>query len=145
MTAIAVGSMATIGAVGRLVASPTVGRISDKINKRKLLFAILAASCVLFALFPYATDAIQLTLLTIGVSMCFSFGVLSISMHSAAAPKELSGMSLGLYGTFEDLGLMFGSLIFGFSWGAFGPSSVFIISSIASGLAAILALTLKTG
>ncbi len=143
MTTIAVGSMATIGAVGRLVASPTVGRISDRIDGRKLLFAILAASCVLFALYPLATDAVQLTLLTIGVSMCFSFGVLSISMHSAAAPKELSGMSLGLYGTFEDLGLMFGSLIFGFSWGAFGPSSVFVISSIASGLAAVLALTIR--
>jgi hypothetical protein len=38
---------------------------------------------------------------------------------------------------------MFGSLIFGFSWGAFGPSSVFIISSIASGVAAVLALTIR--
>ena len=54
-------------------------------------------------------------------------------------------MSLGLYGTFEDLGLMLGSLIFGFSWGTFGPSSVFVITAAATGLAALLTLTLPEG
>ncbi len=145
MTTIAVGSMATIAATARLVTSPLIGRISDRIDKRKLLFAILAVGCLLFALFPYATDAWQLTLLTIGVSATFSFGVLSIAIHSSATPKEYAGMSLGLYGTFEDLGLMLGSLIFGFSWGAFGPPSVFMITAAATGLAALLTLTLPEG
>ena len=143
MTTIAVGSMATIAATTRLVATPLIGRISDRIDKRKLLFATLAFGCALFALFPFATDAIQLTLLTIGVSMSFSFSVLSIAIHSSATPKEYSGMSLGLYGTFEDFGLMMGSLIFGFSWGAFGPPSVFVITAAAMGCAALLSLSLR--
>ena len=145
MTTIAVGSMATIAATARLVATPLIGRISDRIDKRKLLFGVLALGCALFALFPFATDAIQLTLLAIGVSATFSFGVLSIAIHSSATPKEFSGMSLGLYGTFEDFGLMMGSLIFGFSWGAFGPPSVFVITAAATGCAALLAMSLGHG
>jgi predicted MFS family arabinose efflux permease len=120
-----------------------ISRISDKIDKRKLLFNILTVGCILFAIFPFATDAIQLTLLAISVSATFSFGVLSIAIHSSATPKEYSGMSLGLYGTFEDFGLMMGSLIFGFSWNTFGPSSIFFITSAAVGLAALLAFGLK--
>lgn len=145
MTAIAVGSMATVAATARLVTSPLIGRISDRVDRRKMLFATLAIGCLLFALFPYAADAWQLTLLAVGVSATFSFGVLSIAIHSGATPKEYSGMSLGLYGTFEDLGLMLGSLVFGFSWGAFGPPSVFVITAAATGLAALLALTLPEG
>ena len=143
MTTIAVGSMATIAATARLIPSPLIGRISDRIDKRELLFGTLAVGCVLFALFPFATDAFQLTLLAIGVSATFSFGVLSIAIHSSATPKEYSGMSLGLYGTFEDFGLMMGSLIFGFSWGSFGPPSVFVITAITTGFAALLALSLR--
>lgn len=142
MTTIAVGGMATVGATARLIATPLMGRLSDKVNKRKLLFAILAVGAALFALYPYAVDQWQLTLLTIGVSVSFSFGVLSIAIHSGAAPRELSGMSLGLYGTFEDIGLMVGSLVFGVAWGALGPSSVFTIAAAAAALAAVLALTL---
>ena len=145
MTAIAVGSLATVAAMARLVTSPLIGRISDRVDKRKLLFGILAIGCLLFAMFPYASDAWQLTLLAVGVSATFSFGVLSISIHSTATPKAYSGMSLGLYGTFEDLGLMLGSLIFGFSWGTFGPSSVFVITAAATGLAALLTLTFPEG
>ncbi len=143
MTTIAVGSMATIAAAARLVTAPLIGRISDRVDRRRLLFAILGVGCVLFALYPFASDPIQLTLLTVGVSATFSFGVLSIAIHSGATPKELGGMSLGLYGTFEDLGLMLGSLVFGFSWGAFGPPSVFFITSAAVGLAALLTLTIR--
>ena len=145
MTAIAVGSLATVAATARLVTSPLIGRISDRVDKRKLLFCILAIGCLLFAMFPYAHEAWQLTLLALGVSATFSFGVLSISIHSTATPKAYSGMSLGLYGTFEDLGLMLGSLIFGFSWGTFGPSSVFVITAAATGLAALLTFTLPEG
>ncbi len=145
MATVVVGTMATIAATARLITSPLVGRISDRVNKGKLLFAIMAIGCLFFALFPYATDAWQLTLLYIGVSATFSFGVLDIAIHSSATPKELRGMSLGLYGTFEDFGLMMGSLIFGFAWGAFGPPSVFVIAAAAGGVAALLALTLPEG
>jgi MFS transporter, DHA1 family, multidrug resistance protein len=145
MTTIAVGSMATIAASARLVTSPLIGRISDRIDKRKMLFATLSLGCVLFALYPYATEAWQFTLLTAGVSATFSFGVLSIAIHSSATPKELGGMSLGLYGTFEDFGLMLGSLIFGFAYVTLGPSSIFIITAAAIGLAALLSLSLPKG
>ncbi len=75
----------------------------------------------------------------------FSSGVLSIAIHSAIAPKELSGMALGLYGTFEDLGLMVGSTVFGLSWAVFGPQSVFVIASGVALVAALLALSLRDG
>ncbi len=56
-------------------------------------------------------------------------------------PSELSGVALGLYGMFEDLGLMFGSTVFGLSWAVFGPQSVFIIASGAGLVSALTALS----
>lgn len=101
MTTIAVGGVMTTAAVGRLLATPLVGRISDKINKRKLLAAIQGVAAVFFALFLIVQDSYQLTMVAVGVSLCFSTGVLSIAIHSSAVPKGLSGIALGLYGTFE--------------------------------------------
>ena len=54
-------------------------------------------------------------------------------------------MALGLYGTFEDLGLMVGSTLFGLSWAAFGPQSIFVIASGTALTAALLALSLGHG
>jgi DHA1 family multidrug resistance protein-like MFS transporter len=145
MATIAVGGMMTTAALGRLVATPLIGRFSDRVDKRKLLAAILGAASIFLALFLTVKDSTQLTFVTFGVSLCFSSGVLSIAIHSAAAPKELSGMALGLYGTFEDLGLMVGSTVFGLSWAVFGPQSIFIIASGATLTAALLALSLGHG
>jgi predicted MFS family arabinose efflux permease len=130
---------------GRLIATPLIGRFSDRVDKRKLLTAILGGASVFFLLFLAITKSTELTLVAFGVSLCFSSGVLSIAIHSAAAPKELSGMALGLYGTFEDLGLMVGSTIFGLSWATFGPQSVFVIASGTALAAALLALSLSHG
>jgi predicted MFS family arabinose efflux permease len=79
----------------------------------------------------------------VGVSLCFSTGVLSIATHSSAAPKGLSGIALGLYGTFEDIGLMVGATVFGLTWAIFGPKSIFVISSGTAIVAALLALTIR--
>ena len=65
--------------------------------------------------------------------------------YAAAVPKELSGMTLGLYGTFEDLGLMVGSTIFGLSLAALGLQSGFVIASGTALTAALLALSLGQG
>ena len=54
-------------------------------------------------------------------------------------------MAFGLYGTFEDLGLMVGFTIFGLSWAAFGPQSVFVIASGSTLIAALLTLSLGHG
>ena len=145
MATIAVGGMMTTAALGRLIATPLIGRFSDRVDKKKLLAAILGGASVFFLLFLAVTNSAELTLVAFGVSLCFSSGVLSIAIHSATAPKELSGMALGLYGTFEDLGLMVGSTIFGLSWAAFGPPSIFVIASGTALVAALLALSLGHG
>lgn len=142
MSTIAVGGMITAGALARLVATPLVGRLSDRVDKRKLLIAVLALSSLFFTLFLFAVDQYQLAAVTVLVSLCFSSGVLSIAIHSGAAPKELSGMAMGLYGTFEDLGLMLGATLFGFAWTIFGPQSVFVISAVAAAIAVASALTI---
>jgi predicted MFS family arabinose efflux permease len=49
--------------------------------------------------------------------------------------------AMGLYGTFEDLGLMLGATIFGVAWTIFGPQSVFVISAVAGAVAVASAPT----
>ena len=58
-------------------------------------------------------------------------------MLTKLADREKLGMTMGLYGSFEDLGLIVGPLIFGVVWDVLGPKYLFPVSAVAILLAII--------
>ncbi|HUS78650.1 MAG TPA: hypothetical protein VM050_08320, partial [Patescibacteria group bacterium] len=51
---------------------------------------------------------------------------------SKVAPRELSGMAMGMYGSFEDLGLIIGPVIYGLIWNGYEPALIFPAAAVIS-------------
>ena len=61
-------------------------------------------------------------------------------MLSKLASKEKIGITMGIYGSFEDLGLIIGPIIFGYIWDTHGAQHIYPLTAAS----ALLAITLLT-
>ena len=50
---------------------------------------------------------------------------------------------MGIYGVFEDIGVMTGSLLYGYAWKSQGMTSIFYLSAALQATGATLTLTLR--
>jgi DHA1 family multidrug resistance protein-like MFS transporter len=137
MDEVSIGLMLTLGTALQLLGTPIVGRLSDRISVKKMLSILLGTSCLLLLTYLYASTPLHLTIITVLVIFSFSSQSVSLIMLSKLADREKLGMTMGLYGSFEDLGLIVGPLIFGVVWDVLGPKYLFPVSSVALLLAII--------
>ncbi len=137
MDEVSIGLMLTLGTAFQLIGTPVVGRLSDKLSVKKMLSILLGASGVLLLAFMYASTPLHLTILTVLVIFSFSSQSVSLIMLTKLADRDKLGMTMGLYGSFEDLGLIVGPLIFGVVWESLGPKYLFPVSALALLLAII--------
>lgn len=137
MDEVSIGLMLTLGTALQLFGTPVVGRLSDRISVKKMLSLMLGASCVLLLTYMYASTPLHLTVITVLVIFSFSSQSVSLIMLSKLADREKLGMTMGLYGSFEDLGLIVGPLIFGVVWEVLGPKYLFPVAAMAIFLAII--------
>jgi predicted MFS family arabinose efflux permease len=145
MDEISVGLMITLGSAMQLIMAPFVGRLSDKYSVRGLLMILLAVSGVLFLVIRVADTPIQVMLITIGLLMSFSSQSVSLIIVSKLASREKLGATMGLYSSFEDLGLIIGPLVFGYVWEVYGARNIYLIASLAAFIAIILLSQTKLG
>lgn len=143
MDEISIGLMMTLGTAMQLIVTPIVGTLSDRYSVKKMLIALLGLSGTLFILIRYAVTPIHITLITIGLMVSFSSQSVSLIMVSKLASREKLGTTMGLYGSFEDIGLIVGPLVFGFMWEAYGPQNIYLITSGAAILAIVLLFQTK--
>lgn len=141
MDEVSIGLMLTLGTALQLVGTPIVGRLSDRISVKKMLSLLLGASCLLLLTYLYVSTPIQLTIVTVFVIFSFSSQSVSLIMLTKLADRNKLGMTMGLYGSFEDLGLIVGPLIFGVVWDVLGPKYLFPVSAVAL-LLAIISLSM---
>ncbi len=145
MDEISIGLMITLGSAMQLIITPIVGRLSDRYSVKEMLLTLLAISGVLFLMVRIATTPIQVTLMTIGLMISFSSQSVSLIIVSKLASREKLGTTMGIYGSFEDLGLIIGPLVFGYIWETYSPQNIYLIASIAAFLAIILLSQTKLG
>ena len=141
MDEVSIGLMLTLGTALQLLGTPLVGRLSDRISVKKMLSILLGTSCLLLLTYLYASTPLHLTIITVLVIFSFSSQSVSLIMLSKLADREKLGMTMGLYGSFEDLGLIVGPLLFGVVWDVLGPKSLFPVSAVAL-LLAIISLSM---
>ena len=130
MSTVAIGLLQTLASGTQLAVTPFLGRLSDKLSRRNMVGFGLATSAVLFPCYIVAATPIQMTLLTVGIAGCLSTASLILTMLSMVVSQELSGMAMGIYGSFEDLGLILGPLIYGLIWEIYSPSHIFLESAV---------------
>lgn len=140
MDEISIGFMLTLGTAMQLFGTPIVGMLSDRISVKKMLSILLGSSGILLLTYLYASTPLHLIIITILVIFTFSSQSVSLIMLSKLADRDKLGMTMGLYGSFEDLGLIVGPIIFGGIWEGLGPKYLFPVSAMAL-LFAIISLS----
>ena len=138
MDEVSIGLMMTISTAMQLITTPIIGAGSDKYSIKKILIILLGLTGALFILVKFATTPVYLTIVAIGLTICFSSQAVSLILVSKLASRERLGITIGVYGTFEDLGLMIGPMVFGYMWEAYNPSYIFMASAASAFIALIL-------
>ena len=138
MDEVSIGLMMTISTAMQLITTPIIGAGTDKYSIKKILIILLGMTGALFILVRFAVTPVYLTLIAIGLTISFSSQAVSLILVSKLASRERLGITIGVYGTFEDLGLMVGPLVFGYVWEAYNPSYIYLVSAGAAFLALVL-------
>jgi MFS family permease len=131
MTTVEIGIMLTAVAAAQIVVTPMLGWFSDKVGRKVLISVCFASSSTFFICYMVAQTWLQLVLISVGLATLFSAGSMLLATLSDMAPRRLRGMAMGLYGTFEDLGMMLGPLLYGIIWNTYGSVYIFVASSAA--------------
>jgi DHA1 family multidrug resistance protein-like MFS transporter len=122
----------------QLVAMPFLGWLSDKFGRARTACLGFVMSACLFLLYFFAGTASQLFAISIAVGVGLSVATLLLAMIPSVAPNTMYGTAVGVYGSFEDLGVIIGPIVFGFVWSAYGPVFIFAASAITQLLSGLL-------
>jgi MFS family permease len=143
MSTIEVGTLIATVSAAQLVAMPMLGWLSDRFGRKRTAIVGFTLSSCTFLLYFLAGTSFQVLLVSIAVGVGLSGTSLLLAMISDVTPSTMYGTAIGIYGSFEDLGIMIGPLVYGFVWSATGPVYIFAASAIAQILAAALVFAIE--
>jgi MFS family permease len=122
----------------QLAAAPLFGRLSDRVGRKMLVTVGFALASLMLLLYFFVETSFQLILVSIGVSVFLSVSPLLLAMLFDATPGRLRGMSMGVYGSFEDMGIMIGPPLYGLIWSIYAPGFAFVAGAAFQSLSILL-------
>ena len=129
------------------ILSIPLGRLSDRVGRKKLLVAGYIVFSAVYLGFAFASS--QFTIIIVFVLYGFYSAMITgveRAFIAEISPVDLKGSMLGLHSTIVGIALLPSSVIAGLLWVRFGASSPFLFGSVMSLLAAfILLLFMKNG
>lgn len=129
---VVIGWMLTTSGIVQLIIIPLIGKLSDRIGQKGILQSGLLISSLSLFIFPHVTTSLELWILNVILSIGFATTSLNLAIVSKDSPENLSGMLMGLYGSFEDLGFIVGPLMFSYIWSNYNPGLIFTIAGVFS-------------
>ncbi|MHA1613509.1 MAG: MFS transporter [Candidatus Thorarchaeota archaeon] len=111
---ISIGLILTIGAITTTLTIVPMGKISDRIGRKKPLALCLVLTAGVTLLIPFSMD-----LLTLSIALAIYGAVIGLSGPAAAyvtdvSPQDKLEISMGLYRMISDCGFVVGPLLLGF-------------------------------
>jgi len=130
--------------LSKAVSSLVFGELSDKVGRRKLIFAGWILYAFVYIGFAFVSGAwIALLLFLIyGVYFGLTEGV-EKALVADLVPLEKRGTAYGLYNLAIGIGVLPASLLFGWIWSQYSSTAAFLTSAAISIVAACLILTVK--
>lgn len=115
-----------------------LGKLSDKIGRKKLLVAGYISFSIVYLGFALATNKITIILVFIlyGIYTALTAGV-ERAFIAEVSPKEYKGTMLGLHSTLVGIALLPASIIAGVLWDKVSPATPFIVGSALALIAAV--------
>ncbi len=139
MSTVGVGALFSIGNVAGFLTTPIFGWISDRYSRGTVVLTCFVLSTVAMFSLSLARTNVQLALLLMVFTVCFSpLTPLLLAMLTDATPPGLLGTSMGIYSTFENLGIVFTPPVYSLIWSAYSPSAIFVFGAITQVLGILL-------
>lgn len=140
-----VGIIFTVGAFSGAVSSPLIGKLSDKIGRRKILLASMVMFTFVFIFYAFAESFIDLYYIQVVEGLAWaSLTVSAVTLISDITPKDRRGSAIGIYDATWYLGWIIGPSLGGFLAETYGFRQTFIVCSILMVIGVFLAyLTTK--
>jgi MFS family permease len=145
MSTFQVGLLIAVFSGTELVSMPALGWLSDRFGRKRTAVISYALSAFLFLLYFLAKTVYQIFLVSIAVGVGLSGLFLLLALIPTVTSGGTYGRVIGAYGSFEDLGVMIGPIIYGFVWNTYGPTYIFGVCAFAQFIAALLVLGIKNG
>jgi len=130
-----------VGVVQMLTTIPLAGIADRKGKKRFMVLGMLGCS-VSYIGMAFAGSYSQLIIFVISYAISAAlFGPSALALLSESMPRDRQATAMGMYGVLEDSGVITGSAVGGFIWGAWGHQATFLFGSLMAGLGTISCLT----
>jgi MFS family permease len=142
-----IGIILGVQLVSIVFAKPLMGKVSDRVGRRRVILPGLLIGAASVALLPYFPNFIGLSVL----SLVFGIGFATVTSSTAALVADLTrdgryGSSMGVLRTVMDVGQSIGPVLTGFMVGAAGYGSAFtLLAAILVAAALMLGLLLRDG
>ncbi len=130
--------------LSKVVSSLIFGDLSDKVGRRKLIFAGWILYALVYCGFAFVSDAWQ----ALGLFLLYGvyFGLTEGAEKALVAdlvPEEKRGTAYGFYNLAFGVTVFPASIVFGLLWTEFNSATAFLFSAFISVCAAALMLTVK--
>lgn len=133
-----VGGIIAVYAASQLVTQVPVGRLSDRIGRKKLILGAFVATALLAIPYHFAFKPVHFLLLQAATGL--AAGCLwppILGQLADLTPHSQRGRAMGTFNTLFFIGVGSGPLLGSYAASTFGYTSVFKIWAVASGLAAL--------
>ena len=130
--------------VSKVVSSLIFGDLSDRVGRRKLIFAGWIMYALVYCGFAFVSNAWQALALFIAYGVYFGLTEgAEKALVADLVPEEKRGTAYGFYNLAFGITVFPASLIFGLLWNQFGAEVAFLFSALISLSAAAMLLTVK--
>ncbi len=140
-----IGIILGVQLVSIVFAKPLMGRVSDRVGRRRVILPGLLIGAASVVLLPYFPSFVGLSVL----SLAFGLGFATVTSSTAALVADLTrdgryGSSMGVLRTVMDVGQSIGPVLTGFMVGVAGYASAFtLLAAILVAAALMLGLLLR--
>jgi MFS family permease len=144
MSTVGVGVLFSVGNIAGLLTTPVFGWLSDRHGRVSVALTCFVLSMAAMFGISLAGSPLQLTLSLVFFTMCFSpLTPLLLAMLADATPRSLLGTSMGIYSTFENLGIALTPPIYSLIWISYAPSAIFVFGALTQVLGILLLLNTR--
>jgi len=141
MSTMEIGTLFSIGNVIGFFTTPMFGWMSDGLGRRRMVLSCFLLSCVSLFGFTIARTPLQLTLVLITFRVMFSpLTPMFLAMLTDVTPQRLIGTSMGIYSTFENLGIVLTPPVYSVIWNVYAPGYIFMFSALTQVIGILLIL-----
>jgi MFS family permease len=143
MSTVDVGVLLASFSGAQLVSMPLLGLLSDRFGRKRTTILGFILSACMFLLYFVAGTSSELLMISTAVGVGLAGTSLLLAMIPDVTSNTMHGTAVGIYGSFEDLGIIIGPLLFGFVWSIYGPVFIFAAAALTQVLGALLVFAIK--